>query len=263
MAAEFARRWQLKTGPPFELGGGSAWVGPAAMDSGQDVVLKVAWRHREADHEADGLRAWGGDGAVRILRHEQSDDTAAFLLERCDPGTPLSGQDEMQQDVVIAGLLQRLWIEPPDGHRLRPLREMCDTWAEQAERRHAESPVMLDPGLIRSGLELFRELPATVERNVMLCTDLHAGNVLRARREPWLVIDPKPHVGDPTYDVLQHMLNCEHRLRRDPHGFVLRMADLCRLDAARLRLWLFARCVQQSPGWMFPLEDVARRLAPG
>ena len=26
---------------------------------------------------------------------------------------------------------------------------------------------------------------------------------------PWLVIDPKPFVGDPAYDATQHLFNCE------------------------------------------------------
>jgi streptomycin 6-kinase len=34
---------------------------------------------------------------------------------------------------------------------------------------------------------------------VVISTDLHAGNVLGAEREPWLAIDPKPFVGDPAY----------------------------------------------------------------
>ena len=78
----------------------------------------------------------------------------------------------------------------------------------------------LDPGLIRAGIELFRSLPASAERHVLLCTDLHSGNVLAAEREPWLVIDPKPYVGDPTYDVLQHLMNCLDRLRADPDTLV-------------------------------------------
>jgi streptomycin 6-kinase len=40
---------------------------------------------------------------------------------------------------------------------------------------------------------------------VLLCTDLHADNILAALRAPWLVIDPKPYAGDPAYDVRQHM----------------------------------------------------------
>jgi streptomycin 6-kinase len=31
--------------------------------------------------------------------------------------------------------------------------------------------------------------------------DLHAGNVLATQREPWLVIDPKPFIGDPAFDA--------------------------------------------------------------
>ena len=42
---------------------------------------------------------------------------------------------------------------------------------------------------------------------MLLHTDLHAGNVLAAEREPWLAIDPKPYVGDPAYDVTQHIFN--------------------------------------------------------
>jgi len=85
--------------------------------------------------------------------------------------------------------------------------------------------------------------------------------VLAAEREPWLAIDPKPYVGDPTYDPLQHMLNCEQRLRTDPRGLATRMAGLLDLDRDRLLNWLFARCVQFSPSWPF-LAEVARAIAP-
>ncbi len=93
---------------------------------------------------------------------------------------------------------------------------------------------------------------------MLLATDAHAGNVLAAKRG-WLLIDPKPYVGDPAYDPLQHLLNCQERLHADPVALAGRMADLLGLDAHRLRLWLFACCVQESPGCP-PLADVARRI---
>ena len=77
-----------------------------------------------------------------------------------------------------------------------------------------------------------------------------------ASREPWLLIDPKPYIGDPTYDCLQHMLNCPDRLQDDPVSFARRMAEL-----DRLLLWLFARCVQESRNCP-ELGVAARRLAP-
>jgi streptomycin 6-kinase len=90
---------------------------------------------------------------------------------------------------------------------------------------------------------------------------MHAENVLAAGREPWLVIDPKPYVGDPTYDPLQHLLNCPERLAADPRGLAARVADLLGLDRERLVLWLFARCVQESPDSP-NLAQVAHRIAP-
>jgi streptomycin 6-kinase len=96
---------------------------------------------------------------------------------------------------------------------------------------------------------------------VLLCTDLHADNVVSAQREPWLVIDPHPHVGDPTYDLLQHLLNCRDRLMADPRWLVDRMAGLLDVDPARARRWLYARSVQESLGMPW-LVDVACALRP-
>lgn len=136
---------------------------------------------------------------------------------------------------------------------------MCDAWAVEFDRRRADTPGVLDPGLARAGSDLLRSLPATADQQVLLCTDLHARNILAAQREPWLVIDPKPYAGDPTYDAVQHLLNCE-RLFTDPVRLVHRMAGLLGLDADRLSRWLFARCVQEAidePA----LSNVAVRLA--
>ena len=65
-------------------------------------------------------------------------------------------------------------------------------------------------------------------------------------REPWLAIDPKPLIGDPAYDAIQHMLNCDARLAHDPVALTHRMADLLELDPNRVKLWLFARCAQEA-----------------
>ena len=255
------RCWSLDVGTPFQPGGQTAWVAPARTTSGEDVVLKVGWRHDEAEHEAAGLRVWDGHGSVRLHATEESDDTIALLIERCVPGTALASRPEPEQDLVIASLLSRLWREQAPGHEFRPLQEMCDAWADAFEQKSATRPGSLEPGLARDGVSLFRALPASAERDVLLCTDLHAENVLAAQREPWLMIDPKPYVGDPTYDPLQHLLNCEERLHTDPHAFVRRMADLLALDPDRLLEWLFARCVVESPDWP-TLAPVARLVAP-
>lgn len=262
---ELARRWSLDLGRPFQPGGVVSWVAPARNPAGEHLVLKVGWCHDEALHEADGLRVWDGDGAVRLIDVSVFGQTSALLLEACEPGTALSDAlPPQEQDAVVASLLSRLWIEPPAGHPFRSLHSMCDQWADEFDETYAATGAhrhRLDPGLARAGMQLFRILPGTAERSVLLCTDLHPGNVLAARREPWLVIDPKPYLGDPTYDPLQHMLDFPDRLTADPIGFTQRMADLLGLDTERLRQWLFARCVQESVDQPY-LQGVATELAP-
>jgi streptomycin 6-kinase len=254
-------RWSLQVAAPFQPGGRTAWVAPAHSARYGKVVLKMGYRHYEAFDEANGLRHWGGEGTVRLFDAVDLDEsTTALLLERCRPGSALSSVPEEVQDRVIAGLLRRLWKSPPLAGAFRPLQQMCDQWADGCEQRFGERPPVVDPGIVQEGIALFRSLPAGAERHVLLCTDLHAGNVLAAEREPWLVIDPKPYVGDPTYDVLQHLLNCGERLAADPLGLARLMARLLDLDPRRLTQWLFARCIVGAPEWP-ELLGVAQQVA--
>jgi streptomycin 6-kinase len=260
---QLSEQWSLTLAEPFQPGGKTAWVAPGLDASGREVVLKVAWRHFEAENEADGLRVWNGEGAVRLYGVEEPDErTTALLLERCVPGTALRALEEADQDEVIASLLRRLWLGLPDGHPFRPLESMCQAWADSLERPEFSGRSAVDPGLAREAVAIFRTLAASAERQVLLCTDLHADNVLSAGREPWLVVDPKPYYGDPAYDPVQHMLNCEARLQAGPGRLAQRMASLCGLDSDRVRKWLFARCAQESISRP-ALADVARRLARG
>ena len=134
--------------------------------------------------------------------------------------------------------MRRLWRAPPEGHLFRHLSEMIALWSKESLEK-AES--WFDAGLVREGLFIFEELSNNAPSEFLLATDLHAGNVLQAQRKPWLVIDPKPFVGDPAYDATQHLLNCEARLCSDPEGVVRRFSDLLNVDHERVHLWLFAR----------------------
>jgi len=241
-----ARQWSVELEAPFDSEEVScAWVAPATLVDGTRAVLKAGMPHMEAAQELEGLRFWNGDPTVRVLRAD--DDTGVMLLERCDPGTALRMLPETEQDVIIASLLRRLW-RSPEQNRFRPLTALLAHWSAETL---ADEDQWADPGLVREGLRLFEWLPRTAARHVLLATDLHAGNVLRSAREPWLVIDPKPFVGDPAYDATQHLFNCDERLLADPHGTIQRLADLLEVDYERVRLWTFARAAAD------PREDWA------
>jgi streptomycin 6-kinase len=256
---ELEGRWSLTLGPPFDHGEVScAWVAPARRADGTPAVLKLGMPHLEGEQEAEALRFCDGNPTVRLL--ESDDRLGAMLLERCEPGASLRERPESEQDLIIAELLRRLWRSPPPGI-FRPLSVMIESWTAETL---ADAERWVDGGLVRQGLRLFMELSRSSTTDVLLATDLHAGNVLRAQREPWLVIDPKPFVGDPAYDATQHLFNCRARLRSDAEETIRRFADLLEVDHERLRLWLFARAAAEPRGkWNDDAsEALARALAP-
>ncbi len=268
---QLTARWGLSLGEPFEPGGNCSWVAPGIDRNGREVVLKVAWHHTEALHEAEALAMLGGHGAVEVYAFEHlapldpgggpggDVDTTAMLLERCRPGTELRERPEAEQHVVVTELLSSVWtVDLPSDHPFRPLSAMADDWVTRAEERLTIDPGRLDGGLASEGLALFRLLARDGATAVLLFTDLHAGNVLSGTRRPWLLIDPKPYVGDPHYDVLQHLLNCNRTLRADPMALLTEVSDLAGLDAERVRQWLFARCVLEmlGDGVLWPALDV-------
>jgi streptomycin 6-kinase len=256
---DLERRWSLVLGAPFHEETSCAWAAPATRADGTTAVLKLGMPHMEGVHEIQGLRFWDGDPTVRLL--EADDDLGAMLIERCQPGTALRALPEAEQDVIIAGLLRRLWRSPPAAHVFPPLAALMEHWSDETL---SAAELWPDAGLVRAGLDLFKELPQTAPAQMLLATDLHAGNVLRSQREPWLVIDPKPFIGDPAYDATQHLFNCDARLRSDPDATIGRIADLLGVDRERVRLWIFARVAAE------PRDDwsgadsmaLARAIAP-
>ena len=205
----------------------------------EDLITRAFARlASEDDAEQEYLAAHCSPEAAR---HLASLSTAALhLLDRIPP-------DDSAESVNIVGLAQSTGV--PKGTVSKTVRRL--TAAGLVSRHHLpDNRKEVHLRLTPTGAEIWRAHQ-----------DLHAENVLAATREPWLVIDPKPYVGDPAYDVLQHMLNCRDRLLADPRALARRMADLAGLDAERAQLWLFARVVQESVNlpWLRP---VVPRLAP-
>jgi streptomycin 6-kinase len=232
--AVLEQRWSLALGGPF-TNATCSWVAPGVRGD-TPVVLKIGMPHLEAMQEIDGLRFWNGDGTVRVF--DMDEQLGAMLLERCVPGAPLSARPEPDQDVVIAALLRRLWRDVPHEAVFRPLSALMAFWRKETLSRERE---WSDASLVRRGLDLLEDLAQSLAPRTLLLTDLHAGNVLSADREPWLAIDPKPFIGDPSYDATQHLLNCRARVENDPRGTIDRFASLLGVDPERVRLWLFAR----------------------
>jgi streptomycin 6-kinase len=226
-------------GEPFE-GAQVALVLPATTADEMDVVLKIQWPHRESEHEADALNAWNGNGAVELLDHDA--DAHAMLLERCLPGSHLSTVEGDEALDVLVGLLPRLWVpvEVPIG----TLSEEAGWWQENLEEWSERAGHPFSEPLFHAALEALRDLPASQGEQVLLHQDLHPDNVLAAIREPWLVIDPKPLVGEREFSVapIVRAYELEHS-EESVRGRLDRLASELGLDRERARLWTIAQTV--------------------
>ncbi len=236
LAAECAQQWALELEEPFE-GGNVSLVLPAG-----DAVLKLNFPDAESEHEADALSLWGGRGAVRLLAHDP--ERRALLVERCRPGMALwDVEDEREATIIAAGLLLRIWRSPPRDHPYRLLADEAARWADELPGQWERLDRPFDRALLDEATAAARELSASQRDLVVVHQDFHGGNVLSAEREPWLVIDPKPLVGDPAFDAASLLRDRRDELARDPapeRRIRARLDQLTAelgLDRDRLRGW--------------------------
>ncbi len=257
LVAGCAQAWDLRLGDPFSNAHVSV-VFPATQADGSAAVLKVQFPDRESEFEAAALARWDGDGAIRVLLHDAG--RHALLLERCEPGTPLSQLDQDPALDVLVGLLPRLW--KPAGAPFRPLADEAAWWADDLDERWERAGRPFERSLVDAAADALATLPASQGEQVLLHQDLHADNVLGARREPWLVIDPKPLVGEREFALAPIIRSFElgHGRGHVEHRLDRLTGDLG-LDRERACLWALAQTVAWSIGDFFePHVETARWL---
>jgi streptomycin 6-kinase len=211
----------------------------------RDAVLKVSFPHPGNVHEPDAFEAWGGAGAVKL--YERDDARYAMLLERAHPTTLLEHDEDV---VVIAGELhRRLRLPAPDG--LPRMSEQADAWAEELRKDAAELDHPLPRYVVDAALAVVDELGRD-QPEILIHGDFHPRNILRADREPWLVVDPKGYVGDPAYDATTFLrTRAAHQLGADDLINVLKrelelFAETAELDPERIRRWAHLNMVQSA-----------------
>ncbi|WP_432423136.1 aminoglycoside phosphotransferase family protein [Streptomyces pseudovenezuelae] len=264
LAASFLDRWGLRLDGPA-MHGVSALVLPVVRADGVPAVLKLQLLDEESVGEPVALRVWDGDGAVRLLDHDEP--TGTMLLERLDPARMLSHLPDSREAVlVIARLLAHLTAGPAPAD-LRRLGDIAGDMLEQTPQALARIPDSAARRLVADCAAAVREVSDT-SGDRLLHWDLHFENVLGADRASWLAIDPKPLAGDPGFELLPALYNrfdpAEVRWRFDA------MTDVLGLDRERARAWTLGRVLQNCL-WEVedgrPLEEeqleIGRRLLEG
>ncbi|MDA1347607.1 MAG: hypothetical protein O3A47_01885 [Chloroflexi bacterium] len=147
--------WSLRVLQPFpELT--FHFVMRAVQAEGTEVVLKLGVPDREFRMQVEALRAFDGDGCVRLLDSEV--DLGAMLLESLRPGDMLSHEiDDGRAVSVAAELMRRLWRSPPEGHSLPTLAE----WTAALRRmrdRVGQTTDFLPDAVVERAADLLSEL---------------------------------------------------------------------------------------------------------
>ncbi|MEU6940523.1 APH(6)-I family aminoglycoside O-phosphotransferase [Streptomyces rubiginosohelvolus] len=261
LAADLLERWQLRRDGGVRSGQASL-VLPVLRPDGTRAVLKLQLPREETAAALIGLRAWNGDGMVRLLDHDPA--SSSMLLERLDGARTLASIDD--DDVamgILAGLHARLVAVPaPQG--LRGLGDVAAAMLEQVPQAVARLTDPADRDLLRGWASAVAEL-ADEPGDRLLHWDLHYDNVLAAQREPWIAIDPEPLVGDPGFDLWPALDSRWDDVvaQGEPLRVVRRRFDLLTdtlgLDRARAAGWTLGRLLQNA---LWDIEDGEPRLAP-
>ncbi|OKH94962.1 aminoglycoside phosphotransferase family protein [Streptomyces uncialis] len=261
LAAGLMDRWELeRDGPPGA--GEASLVLPVLRGDGSRAVLKLQMAREESAAALVGLRAWNGDGMVRLLDHDPA--SSAMLLERLDGVRSLTSvEDDDTATGILAALLARLVSVPaPEG--LRSLAGIAAGMLEQVPRAVTALADPAERRLLRGWASAVAEL-AGEPGDRLLHWDLHHDNVLAAEREPWLAIDPEPLAGDPGFDLWPALDSRWDDLvaKGDPSPVVRRrfdqLTETVGLDRQRAAGWTLGRLLQNS---LWDIEDGATALDP-
>jgi streptomycin 6-kinase len=247
--SETAQRWSLEIQPPFSLS--YNYVTPAVRADGAPVVLKLGFPNPELSSEIAALQAYDGRGAARLL--EADPERGILLEERLEPGLPLSTlEDDAREVSIAASLLRQLW-RPVPAESPFPTLARWTIGLKKLRPHFGGGCGPFPPALVDRAERLRDELLASPGDPVLLHGDFHYDNVLSARRQPWLAIDPKGVSGDRTYEPTPFFYNHlpESTAPRQLKALLARHIDQFAaeldLDRPRLLAWGLVQCVLS--GW--------------
>jgi streptomycin 6-kinase len=182
-------------------------------------------------------------------------------MERCRPGTRL-WDSRADEPSVVAELLPRMRGDVTEPHPFRLATDEARRWAEEVQARYELDGRQFERSLVELAVDVFRT--ADPGATALVNQDLHGGNILSAGREPWLVIDPKPLVGERELDAVGLLRNAAwnggtHAVRR----WLDVLAEVG-LDRERAQAWGVAHALAWGWGegaWSTGSVDAARLIA--
>jgi streptomycin 6-kinase len=244
------RKWNL-TLDDFFKNLSFNFVAKCSDEDGEKYVLKVGVPDEDSPllTEKNTLEAFDGKGAVKVIKFDEN--LCAMLLERAIAGKTLSetcGEDYVKAVEITIQVLKKLPRNPPDKTKFINL----ETWIEGLDRA---VKVGFAPEKVSKAQAFFAELIEPFDKKMLLHGDVHFDNILSAKREPFLLIDPKGLIGEIGYEIAvflndlagwtEHLANRKSILAKAVKRFSKEFA----VSEKKLRKWSYAFAVL-SAWWM-------------
>jgi streptomycin 6-kinase len=223
---------------------------------GNPAILKAGIPGPDLEREVNALRAYEGEGCIRLLKESTKD--GIFLLEEVRPGSPLSelslnGQDE-EATLIACDVISRLHTKAAQAKGSESQRTL-ECFAEGFAR--VKGP--FDAALLNAAAKEYRSLIASTEKSVLLHADLHHFNILKSDRNTsssprshWLAIDPQGVWGDPAFETAAFIRNgipeglSGEKLRSLVRQRIDLFSNCLQLDRRRVWGWAFAQTLLAS-----------------
>jgi streptomycin 6-kinase len=166
------------------------------LRDGARVVLKISKQIGDESHSGEVLKAYGGDGAVRVYESEPG----AVLLERIEPGEQLvnvvrRGEDDEATEILAEVIAKLANHEAPTG---------CSTvadWGRGFDRYLQSGDEQIARAEVEEARELYQGLASSQRKTMLLHGDLQHYNVLFDNERGWVAIDPKGVIGELEYEL--------------------------------------------------------------
>lgn len=248
---EITENWSLEIGEPFPSLSYN-YVAPCVCSNGSEAVLKIALplNNPEIFNEASYLQITGDKCAVKLLNFDEK--RRAMLLEKLTPGANLKeicGKDDAKAVEIAIRIMRGLLKKPPQNSAFRRLED----WFKGLAR--AEN-TMFDNKFASKAYRIFERLNSASKQKFLIHGDLHHENILSARREPFLAIDPKSIIGDIGYEIAvflnNHLiwLSADDNLQEKLNDAVRQFSEAFEIKSQDLKNWAFAQMVL-SAWWTF------------
>jgi streptomycin 6-kinase len=166
------------------------------------VVLKITKQTCDESHSGEVLKAYDGNGVVRVYESEPN----AVLLERLEPGEQLVNLVKQGRDDEATGILAEI-IAKLANHEAPIGCPTVTDWGRAFDRYLQSGREQIPREMVEEARETYEKLASSQRQTMLLHGDLQHYNVLFDNERGWVAIDPKGVIGELEYELSAALRN--------------------------------------------------------